>query len=81
MRIARGIFIRLYDNHDRAAAREAGLEIKQEKLGNYPLERMSDVVVANDDDHARTLISQLNTRACTLRAKAKRQATARQEER
>jgi hypothetical protein len=72
MKIARGIFIRLDDEHDRAAAKEAGLRIVREKLGEWPRERSTDVVVTADRDQARALIGRLNRLACITRNKAKR---------
>ena len=77
MKLARRRFIRLDDEHDREAAREAGLQVKQEWLGNWPASlRNCDVVEIEHYDQAHTLIAQLNGRACALRTKAKRTAAA-----
>lgn len=73
MKLARGRFIRLDDKYDREAAMEAGLSILQEKLGNYPNEVPTDVVVTQDRAMARIVIDALNSTACALRSKARRQ--------
>ena len=74
MRIARQRFLHLQDEHDRAAALEAGLPIEQKLLGNYPYERPADVVELEDRDEARCLIHRLHPRAQLLRSKARRTA-------
>ncbi len=75
MKLVRDRFIRLDDEHDRKAAREAGLKIKQEPLGNWPKEKPHDVVEVEQLNRAQGLITQLNSRACALRTRAKRTAT------
>jgi hypothetical protein len=75
MRIARDRFIRLDDDHDRQAARGFGLQVAQEPLGNYPHERMTDVVVTAGRHEARGLIALLNRRACASRTREQRSRT------
>jgi hypothetical protein len=67
-------FIRIDDEHDRDAAIYAGLKVEARVVGGYSGGRRLDVINCETADNARRIISDLNSRACVLRTKARRAA-------